>query len=125
SFSVPDGAAAGSSGVSFKLRGSAGVRFSATTSEIIPVENGGGCTPTATLQCWDLFSTNLGVSTEWQTVTLSWEQLMQSGAGIPASFNAADLTHLNWHVNATGPFNIWIDDIRFVCSVQNPTTPTN
>ncbi len=125
SFKVPAGAAAGSSGVSFRIRGSAGVRFSATTSAVVPVEDGGTCTATAEYQCWDLFATNLAVDTEWQTVILSWAQLMQSEGGVPATFIADDLTHLNWQVNAVGNFNIWIDDIRFVLSVTNPTIPSN
>lgn len=121
SFAVPAGAAADSVGIEFKIAGTSAVRFSATTSSVVPVEAGGTCT--AGDACWDIHGASLTVSAQWQTITLTWDQLLQTGAGLPVVFNPAELTFLNWEVSDVDAFDIRIDDIRFITSAGGTTTP--
>lgn len=121
SFAVPPGAASGSVGIEFKIAGTSSVRFSATTSSVVPLDAGGTCSAGA--DCWDVHGASLTVSAQWQTVTLTWDQLLQSGAGLPVVFNPEELTHLNWEVSGVDAFDIRIDEIRFIDSAGGTTTP--
>src|SRR5690606_18165544 len=94
SLAIAPGAAAGTVGIRFRIRGSMDVRFSATTSGVKPAENGGTCVPTA-LPCWDIHGARLALTRDWETVVLSWDQLQQTGAGVPVQFDPEGISHLN------------------------------
>lgn len=119
SLRVDDGAAAGSVAVRFRLRGSHNVRFSVTTPGVTPTDRGGSCAT----NCYDTHGASLGVSTDWQTVTLAWTQLSQEGWGTPAGLDPSGISYLNWHLLTTGPYNIWIDEVEFLKETDSTTTP--
>lgn len=124
SLAIEPGAARGTVGITFRVRGSMDVRFSATTTGVKPAESGGTCTPTS-LPCWDIHGANLDLTPEWQTVVLSWEQLQQTGAGVPVQFDPGALTHINFAPLGSGVFNIWVDDIAFLTSIEGNLTPVD
>src|SRR5690606_14150871 len=95
----------------------------ATTSAVVPTENGGAC-DSASSTCWDIHGAALDVSTEWQTVKLDWASLSQEGFGTPVTFDPAALTYLNWSPSGSGVYNIWIDDIDFYSTPQGSETGT-
>lgn len=119
SLNVKDGAAADSVAVRFRMRGSHNVRFSVTTPGVTPTDRGGTCAAS----CYDTHGASLGISAEWQTITLAWTQLSQEGWGTASGLNPAEITHLNWHLLTTGPYNIWIDDVEFLKDADSFTTP--
>jgi len=103
SLAVAAGEAAGSIGVTFKIRGSDSVRFSATA-------NGAE---------WNAYGAQLpDLSESWSTVTLTWDQLGTTGT----TFDPATITHLNWEIIGEGSYNIWIDDVDFIASADSTTT---
>ncbi len=122
SLALANGAAAGSVGVSFRVRASSNVRFSVTSPGVVPVEQGGSCVASGSLACWDVHGLSLAVTTGWQTVTISWAQLQQSGTGVAATFSPDQISSLNWQPEGVGAFNVWIDDVVFLTQIDVPTT---
>lgn len=112
SIAIDPGDAAGTAGVTFRIRGSTNVRFSVTSAAVVPIDNGGSCDP-AVNTCWDLHGADLSVTTSWQTITLDWSGLSQEGSGAPIGLDPSQITFLNWFPAGNGAFNIWIDDVAF------------
>jgi len=70
--------------------------------------NGGVCT-----KCMDFYRKRVTLSTRWQQVVLRFEDLEQSGYGLPQTpLNRAEL--VGFIIWPDQPFDVWIDDVHFI-----------
>lgn len=114
-YNLPAGAqAAGSIGITFQIRGSDNVTFVAKLKSLTPTAEGGTCAA----DCPAPHSIDLGVTTEWQTVTLRWTDL--GGTGV---LDPAELMAFVWVVRSEDAYNIWLDDIELLFEDPGTVTP--
>jgi hypothetical protein len=91
------------------------VRFGtiATTSSV----DGGSCTPTATLACYDHWQAPRTLTGAWQQFSIYFpSDLSQLGWGVPRPKDLAHLIGIEFYYNSTGnpaSFDYFIDDIEF------------
>ena len=73
------------------------------------------CSPTdASMLCYDHFQTTVDLTTTWQEIVVSFEDLAQEGWGLPAGdFDPSKLVAIQW-LSKPGTADIWIDDVKFV-----------
>jgi hypothetical protein len=79
---------------------------------------GGHCDQTVTggdTACWDHFSSELSLTTEWHRFAFNWGQLTQRAFGLPRdNLDTANLLGVQFQLPASAPvFDVWIDDIAF------------
>ncbi len=109
-------------GIQFRIRGtSAGgknnsVRFSISTPVTTGVSAGGSC-PDGDLGCYNHFGKTIILSEDWQTVTVTWAELLQGNWGImaPAGYDkAAHILAINFApLENTKGYDFSIDDVQF------------
>jgi predicted chitinase len=117
---LPPGAdVAGSVGISFRIRGTHDVRFSAAMSDVIPVAEGGSCTDA----CWNAHGTRVPVTGQWKPVTVGWADLAQlPGWGTEIDFDPARVVSVSWTLNTADAYDLWLDDVALVFDVQELPT---
>lgn len=101
-------------GVSFWAKGPAHIRFEIPDGYTSP--EGGYCK-----DCYNDFSIELALSGEWQRYTILFSWLAQrQGWGDPRpSISPQRLFALEWEFSTPDrDFDVWIDDVAFVCGVQ-------
>lgn len=115
-FTLPPGSDVGSSvGISFKIRGTHGVRFSAAMADVVPTDQGGTCME----ECWNAHGTDVRVTGEWTTVTLPWTDVAQrAGWGAQIAFDPARVVSVSWTMHTADAYDLWLDDVALVFDVQ-------
>jgi hypothetical protein len=94
--------------LTLSLRGSGSVRLNLGTVATTPVADAGACQQDA---CSD-WGTSLGLSEDWQDITVPLASLSQPDWATPTPFEPGSSLRLSfWAENAN--FDFWIDDIRF------------
>ncbi len=97
-------ARAGTSTVSLRLK--------LVTADIAPdTEPGGECAES----CNDAFGTTLDLTETWQEYSVPFSGLTQQGWGAvpPNGFDPTAVLAIQLHVDASVPFDLWLDDVRF------------
>jgi len=101
-------------GVTFWAKGPGKIRFEIPDGYTSP--KGGWCT-----DCYNDFGVEIGLTDTWEQYTVLFEWLLQKpnwGDRRP-EITPAELVAFEWEFNSQGrPFDIWIDDIEFVCGVE-------
>lgn len=107
--------ASGFTGIAFRARGNVPMRLSVVTSAVVPVEFGGDCTPSEEegQMCDDAHGRVFTLSDEWTQYLVPFDQATQGGWGLPADFDPAQLTGLQFAVEAGLDFEVSVDDIGF------------
>lgn len=98
-------------GITFWARGEDRIFVHITTMNTAPVDQGGRCAVTA--ECWDDFGAHISLTDEWTRYTLAWDELAQSGWGLPTEFDPREILLLHWQDEDASSFDIWIDDVSF------------
>lgn len=101
-------------GVTFWAKGPAHVRFEIPDAYTAP--EGGNCK-----DCYNDFGIELAFTSEWQRYTLPFAWLSQrQGWGDPRPEIASNALYaLEWQFGTPGrSFDVWIDDVEFVCGVE-------
>lgn len=93
------------------------IRFSISTPPTTEISAGGVC-PDGDAGCYNHFGKNLVLSSDWQEVTISWAELIQSPSwGIKAPPGYAKEAHImavNFApLENTKSYDFWIDDLQF------------
>jgi hypothetical protein len=73
---------------------------------------GGVCTA-----CYNHFNSNIELTPDWKEYTLAFEDLKQRpgwGAPRPPNVSADKLVNLNFQMGGGKPFDVWIDDVKFL-----------
>ena len=93
----------------------------ATVKFAVPDKNtsvGGGVCADAGIGCGDYFSKNLTLTPTWQQFVVYYDQLAQTGFGLPKGLpglDAANLYSCQFQFTRPGPaFDVWIDDVYFI-----------
>jgi hypothetical protein len=94
----------------------------ATVQFAVPDRNtsaqGGVCPADASTGCGDYFAKNLTVTPTWQQFVIYYNQLGQTGFGLPTGLPGLDAAHLyscQFQFTRPGPaFDVWIDDVYFI-----------
>lgn len=92
------------------------VRFAVTDSATAP--RGGQCKNYVDYStCSDYFGSDLSLSTEFERYSFNWNDLKQVGWGEPRpdALNTAEAYGVRFQVKAVESFDLWIDDIAFLC----------
>lgn len=98
-------------GITFRIRGSHPVRFSATMSDVIPVDQGGTCVDA----CWNSHGASVAVGGQWTVVTLAWSELAQlPGWGTEVAFDPSRVVSVSWTIATADGYDLWLDDVRLV-----------
>jgi hypothetical protein len=103
------------SGVSFWAKGPGRIRFEMPDGNTAP--EGGVCK-----DCYNDFGIYLSLEADWQRYTIPFEWLSQrSGWGEPhPELDQKRVIAMEWEFNGAGrDFDIWIDDIAFVCNPED------
>lgn len=101
------------SGVRFRARGNASVRMNFPTRESAFQSRGGECPDSE--GCFDQQGRTIALSPELQDFEISFCSLSQRGFGAPlGALDSKLTTNLNFLVESTGSFDVWLDDIEFV-----------
>lgn len=98
-------------GLRFRTRGTGTVTLRFGMPENVAAEYGGRCVE----RCWDLHSTTLHLSSDWQTREVHWDQLQQGGWGKPVRFDPKHLLGIEFMASpANLPADFWIDDLEWI-----------
>ncbi len=107
------------------------VHVKLSTLSTAPVEVGGNCVPPddpSAPGCFDDFGGHCRLDEDFTTCELWFNELVQGGWGIPATFDPSEILSLAWLVEKTydaselgGDF--WIDDVEFI-EAGDPATPS-
>lgn len=100
-------------GVRFRARGNATVRMNVASRASAFQSAGGDCPDSE--GCFDQQGRNFGLSTDFQDFEISFCSLGQRGFGAPLGpLDRTQATNLNFLVQSTSNFDVWLDDIEFV-----------
>ena len=113
-------------GFRFRIRGTGGetknesIRFSISTPPTTEVAAGGGC-PDGDAGCYNHFGKNIVLTSDWQEVTVTWAELIQSpswGIKAPAGYEKQkNIMAVNFApLENTKSYDFWIDDVQFTTS---------
>ncbi|HEX2671546.1 MAG TPA: hypothetical protein VHM25_11775, partial [Polyangiaceae bacterium] len=98
-------------GLVFFARGRGSFNVVAKMTQIAPEEFGGSCKH----DCYDSHGATIPLTNEWQEHRVTWAQLKQKGFGQNVPFDPRSLLSLEFTVAPEQtPFDLWIDDIRFL-----------
>ena len=98
-------------GLRFRARGTGSVTLRFGMPEDVASEYGGRCVE----RCWDLHSTTLHLSPDWQTREVRWDQLQQAGWGKAVRFDPERLLSIELAASpANLPANLWVDDLAWI-----------
>lgn len=109
-------------GIRFRIKGNTSdgrnesIRFSISTPPTTGVSAGGSC-PDGDLGCYNHFGSEVILESEWQTVTVTWAEMIQGNWGImvPAGYDkAAHILAVNFApLENTKGYDFTIDDVEF------------
>ncbi|MEM7160071.1 MAG: hypothetical protein AAF799_44955 [Myxococcota bacterium] len=107
--------ASGFTGVAFRARGNVPVRVALVTQAIVSEEFGGNCTPSEEegMMCDDAHGQTFALNDTWTQYVVPFSSAQQGGWGLPADFDPATMTSIQFDVGADLDFEIYIDDIGF------------
>jgi len=97
-------------GLSFWAKGEGEVRLRVASRATVPVESGGLCRN----GCWDDFGMDLELTDTWQLFEVRWDEMTQSGWGMPAEFDPTDVLWIHWIDESGESVDIWLDDLHFL-----------
>lgn len=98
-------------GLVFFARGRGSFNVVAKMTQIAPEEFGGSCTR----DCYDSHRATLPLTSDWQERRVTWAELKQKGYGRVVPFDPRSLLSLEFTVEPEQtPFDLWIDDVRFL-----------
>jgi endoglucanase len=111
-------------GVSFYAKRGPGagskVRFKIPDANTDP--EGGVCT-----NCYNDFGVDIKLTEEWQQFTIPFKKLKQEqgwGAPRPGNVAANKMYAIQWQSKDPGPYDVWVDDIRFTgCAGAEGSAP--
>jgi hypothetical protein len=101
-------------GISFWAKGPAHIRFQ--IGDAYTSTEGGHCK-----DCFNHFGIELALKPDWQRYTIPFEWLSQrQGWGEPRpQIDKAGLFAMEWQLSTPGKdFDVWVDDVEFVCGTQ-------
>lgn len=129
SLSIPQaeltGDIARSVGVKFYIRAASplSIRFLAQSEQVVPSGDGGGTCDAATTICWNAHEDpDLAVTTDWQEVTVRWNDLTQTWGttddggklGNLVVLYPSEILLLSWALPSDTGGEIWIDGITLI-----------
>lgn len=98
-------------GLVFFARGRGSFNVVAKMTQIAPEEFGGSCKH----DCYDSHRATIPLTNDWQEHRVTWAELEQKGFGQKVPFDPRSLLSLEFTVAPEQtPFDLWIDDIRFL-----------
>jgi hypothetical protein len=104
-------------GVKFKAKAKVAIpiRFSIQTAAVLEKDLGGTCTPSTVehFECDDVHGKAISLTTGWLEYTVPFAQLAQENWGLPALFDKATLTAIQFQIGPGLVFDISVDDVRF------------
>ncbi|MEO6601522.1 MAG: hypothetical protein ABIQ16_16720, partial [Polyangiaceae bacterium] len=101
------------SGVRFRARGNAVLRVNFPSRESAFRSAGGDCPDSE--GCFDQQGRNIALSADFQEYEIPFCSLAQAGFGSPlGALDRTKLTNLNFLVQTTSDFDVWLDDLEFI-----------
>lgn len=101
------------SGVRFRARGNTTLRMNIPTRKSAFRSAGGECPDSE--GCFDQQGRNINLTADFRDVELSFCSLSQRGFGPPLGpLDSTQTTNLNFLVQNTNRFDVWLDDIEFI-----------
>lgn len=101
------------SGIRFRARGHGQLRLVLMSMDNLPEAAGGRCTREKR-DCYDGPGVSIALSEQWQTYEQPFCALVREGwGGDPAGLNRAELTHIQFRIDAWQDFEMWMDDLAF------------
>jgi hypothetical protein len=100
-------------GLRFMLKGTVSdmiVRVQVATVQTHQPMQGGTCMGNG---CGDHYGFDVPVSNDWQEVKVDFADLTQVGWGQELDFNLRESLNIEFHVNPSVTFDVWIDDLSF------------
>lgn len=99
-------------GFRFRIKSAGGtksIRFEVVTVGVASSEEGGTCSGS----CFDAHGRDVALTTEWTTVKVPFDTLVQEGWGNETAFDAAQILGLAWEDLTTASWEFWLDDLEF------------
>lgn len=101
------------SGIRFRARGRGRMRLVLLSLDNVPQVNGGHCARDEH-DCYDGPGVSVPLSEQWQTYELPFCTLIPEGwGGNHAGLNSAELTSIQFRIDAWQDFEFWMDDLAF------------
>ena len=101
------------SGIRFRARGNAWLRVTIPSRETTPQSAGGTCPNDAS--CFDAHGRNVVLTADYQDFVLPFCTFAPQGWGpVSGPLDLSGATSLNFFINTTSNFDVWIDDIALV-----------
>jgi len=101
------------SGVRFRARGNATLRMNIPSRESAFRSAGGDCPDSE--GCYDQQGRNIALSADFREFEIPFCSLAQRGFGAPLGpLDRTQTTNLNFLVQSTANFDVWLDDIEFI-----------
>jgi hypothetical protein len=97
------------SGIAFEARGPGRLYAGVRAVDAVPVARGGACTE----GCYQSHLALVTLESGWKTYVLSWSMLHQDAATTPLDPRRANGIEFLVRPDDT-PYDVWIDDVRFV-----------
>jgi hypothetical protein len=97
-------------GLALKLKGSGTVRLELVTAGTMPVAYGGSCTA----DCWNHYSVDITVPTDWTTLTFPWSDFSQLPGPGAVPFTSGELMDIEFHIAVGQSMDVWLDDLSFI-----------
>jgi hypothetical protein len=98
-------------GIEFWANGNTRVSVRLSVIDAMPVASGGLCKS----DCYGEPGVPVNLGKDWAKYTITWERLKELGAKGQSPFDPGRITSLQFSIDAADtPFDIWIDDVRFV-----------
>src|SRR5262249_41561434 len=98
-------------GIEFWAKGNTRVYIKLSVIDAVPIESGGLCKD----DCYGDPSVPIDLGKDWSKYAITWERLKELGTKTRSPFNPHRITALQCNINAADtPFDIWIDDVRFI-----------
>jgi hypothetical protein len=97
-------------GITFSAKGPGRLYAGAREVRTVPAEYGGTCAK----DCYNAHQKKIELSSQWRTYSVKWSEMYQRGYNQPA-FDPARLNSLSFAIlPGDTPFDIWLDDVKFV-----------
>lgn len=98
-------------GITFWARGNVPVFVRFSTTQTVPVAEGGSCT--AGPYCWADWGVTISLTDEWQQYVVRWDELEAPTWGVQTTFDPAEVMLIHWQDLTATEFDIWIDELAF------------
>ena len=97
-------------GITFSARGPGRLYAGAREVRTVPLQYGGTCSK----DCYNAHQKKIDLAAEWRTYSIKWSEMAQRGYEMPA-LDAARINSLTFSIlPGDTPFDVWIDDVKFV-----------